>query len=480
MVAELKEREIMDREIEQLAYDPLGKNSSTDNKSKDRVTLEDLKNVARKSKKPLHTRPLTKMGLVAIILIPFFSTFVWFLKGQGSQNGSTEEQQKDDSVERALRAENQELLAKIDDLQMDLAEIKQDTHSSQKKEETDKSTSLAQSKPKPKPKPKPTPAPAPKPIATNTRSLPPKPVRVAPKPSVPEPTSAEKMQLLQSIARSVVIGGTMGEGSLEEESNLATITGENTAFDSSVNIDHLPQSPSGFSVVASRSRMRYHQQRKNDLANIRTVSHETETQPSLQEINPEIEASLLEEKPREVFQTGTFVDGSTLHPGFFEGENSSFINIQITESNTPLPVGTNLAVELSIINGITHVHSIQATIGDRTLQLNPENWQVARSDGYPLVASAVNVSNEPNRNRQLSRNQTAQNIIRSSGNIYRSDDALTSVLFGAGMAIAESELERQNRAISSSSSSSHFEINTIEENTPIRLHVVRPFSQILP
>lgn len=444
MVVGLKEQEQADRQIEQLACNPLGTKNFAENNN--RATLEDLRKIEQRTKKPLHTRPLTKIGLVAVILIPFFSFFVWFLKGQ-NQNQPKEQENRDDSVEQSLRAENQELLARIDELEMNLADIKQDVLEEQKKENA--KPKPAPSKPTPS-KPVSKPPPAPQPITTaKKQTVIPPPLRIVEqkREPIPEPTSAEKMQILQAIARSVVIGGNLEETSLVKETNLA----ESNAL--------------------------------NNSSNIRMVGYQSKEvkKPNLQiKPNSELEASLLQEKPKESFETGTSINGLTLHPTFFEKENSSLINVEITESNTPLPVGSKLSIKLNIVDGITYLRSIQVQIGDRTIPLNPENWQIARSDGYPLIASTFNSENEPNRNRRINRNQTVQKVIRSSGNIYRSNDALTSVLLGTGMAIAEEELERQNRTIINSDSNQNFEINSIAENTSIKLYVIKPFSQILP
>ena len=327
---------------------------------------------------------------------------------------------------------------------MDIAELRQDLE-----EAILQANATAKLPPAPTPQPKKVvQPPPPKPVAKTVkavREIPkPKPI---PKPGPkPELTSAEKIQRLQSIADSVVMGGRMGSSIITADSSQSPPL--STSSDAQLVSNKLTASSSAQLVSYKKPK-----------------------------VNDALEAPLLLEKVNHTFRSGTFVEGDLSHPVFFQ-DNVGIANFEITESNTPLPVGTELTIRLQNIRGVIRIVSVQALYNGQTVELERDKFHIAQSDGLPLVPSSLSGVKGTNAQGELDRNRAARNIIRNTSNIYDGDDPLVSLLLGTGATIADGQLATRGSRLSNSAVNNP-QIALIRENTSVRLYVIQPFNQIL-
>lgn len=424
-MSEKQERKFSNAEIEKFVYKSAPEDENSNVRVKEEaITLEELKNQENKTKRPVHTRPVIKTGIVSVIFLPFFLFIFWFTnRGQSISQQSATDRSGVSQIDRSLQQENQQLKDQVDRLEIEIARVgqqedivKKENPSTKTEEKADTNKVVkTQATPKPQPKPQATPKPQPRTVVSKAAV-------------VLEPTEEEKRQKVRTIASSIIYGGKVGS-----QSNLK----DNTANNSAVLVQ----------------------------------SQEKDLVPSI-----ELESSLLEEKSHQKFTAGSLVKGLLLHPVFLQNDSDSPImaNILITESNTPLPKGTSLQVQFDVRDSVLNISSIKATVEGQAIELDARYWQLSSVDDSPIVVSSF--SNEDNKSDGTG-NQIARNALRNMEQTYRTDNGISSFLFSTGTAVLKDRLERgeADRDIDRNNIAL-----TIPQDTQIKLYVIETFEKILP
>ena len=443
------------KDIKKCVYDPYGEEDDERVEDNESISLEELEKEEEKTKRPSHQRPVDKLFLVAIVLIPVFGFIYMFMGGTKKPAQIAKAIQQSNTEEKKLLAEKQQLQNQIDKMELELAQLKQEQNSPTPVEPAPtpevKQAEKVQTPPPPKP-PQQIP-PAKTVVARNTAP------RQAPRQAPPpprKPTAEELMRRRQLLAQSVVFGGGMGH----------TGTGESFTpvyqpeYEPEIASNPIPSDPN-VTLVSSRNQ----QNRALLMANVDTPAVQEPIDFSIGSVNSRPTPAVQKQ-----FSPGTSISGESLHPAFFTSGQSTRVNMRVTNSNTPVPEGTNLSVELQEINGAVTVTSIQAKVNNQVWDLEASNWQVTGEDGMPLIATPVEESNS---NNGQGWKDAAGTVLRNTSRVYRSDDFLTSTLIGVGSSLAQGQLNRNNRRAYNYNSRTN--IRVIEQNTPIKLYVIQNF-----
>ncbi len=448
------------KDIKKCVYDPYGEEDDERVEDNESISLEELEKEEEKTKRPSHQRPVDKLFLVAIVLIPVFGFIYMFMGGTKKPAQIAKAIQQSNTEEKKLLAEKQQLQNQIDKMELELAQLKQEQNSPTPVEPAPtpevKQAEKVQTPPPPK-APQQIP-PAKTVVARNTAP------RQAPRQAPPpprKPTAEELMRRRQLLAQSIVFGGGMSH----------TNTGESFSpvyqpeYEPEIASNSIPSDPN-VTLVSN-----YHQ------PNQALLMANVDNSPAVQE---PIDFSIgrggdsrtpsIQKQFTKQFSPGTSISGESLHPVFFSGGQSATVNMRVTDSNTPVPEGTNLSVQLQEINGAVTVTSIQAQVNNQILDLEASNWQVTAEDGMPLMATSVE---EPGSNNGQAWSNAAGTVLRNTSRVYRSDDFLTSTLIGVGSSLAEERFNRSNRRAYNYNSRTN--IRVIEQNTPIKLYVIQNF-----
>ena len=425
-------------ELKKFVYSPYGDSETSESESGENndypISLEELEQEEIKTKRPSHQRPLTKLFMVALVLIPVFALIYLFIGGT-KKPAQIARAIQESQTDKELLAQNQQLQEQLDQMQLELARLKQKRETPPApKPKTPPAVKVAQP-PAPKSQPKPV---APVRTVAVRKPAPPRRPVVRQTPPPPKPTAEDLMRRRQLLAQSMVLGGSIGESESEPvyESEIASI----------------PQA----------MKVSYQQTDSNNrIARTEEIDFEiTSPNSTAESINQNYQQ----------FTPGTSISAKSLHPAFFSNSGATIVNMRVTDSNTPIPKGTNLSVELQEINGAVSVTSIQAQVDNQVWDLEASHWQVTAKDGMPLMPSYISEGNSGN-GRPL--RNTASNVLRNTRQVYRTDDPLTSTLIGVGSAIVDRELNQNNRR--SQQGNQRSTIRAIEENTSIKLYVIQGF-----
>ena len=447
------------KDIKKCVYDPYGEEDDERVEDNESISLEELEKEEEKTKRPSHQRPVDKLFLVAIVLIPVFGFIYMFMGGAKKPAQIAKAIQQSNTEDQKLLAEKQQLQNQIDKMELELAQLKQEQNSPTPVEpaptpEVEQVEQAEKVKTPPPPKP-PQQIPPAKTVVART----PAPRQAPPPPR--NPTAEDLMRRRQLLAQSVVFGGGMGH----------TNTGESFTpvyqpeYQPEIASNPIPSDPN-VTLVSN-----YHQ------PNQALLMANVDNSPAAQEPidfsigrSSDSRTPSIQKQFTKQFSPGTSISGESLHPVFFSGGQSATVNMRVTDSNTPVPQGTNLSVELQEINGAVSVTSIQAQVNNQVLDLEASNWQVTAEDGMPLIATSVE---EPGSNNGQAWSNAAGTVLRNTSRVYRSDDFFTSTLIGVGSSLAEGQLNRNNRRAYNYNSRTN--IRVIEQNTPIKLYVIQGF-----
>ena len=445
--------------IKKFVYSPYGdsENSGFSENNNDSISLEELEAEERKTQRPAHQRPLTKIFIVGVSIIPFFAFIYMFMGGTKKPAQIAKAIQQSSTKDNELVAQNQELQEEIDQMELELAKLRQEKTrlSSAKPIPQAEVEKVEKVKTPPPPKPTQQITPAKTVVARQTR---PRQVPVARPPVQQKPTAEDLMRRRQLLAQSVVFGGSMGN---TQESLTPVYESEyESEYEPEIASNSIAPNPN-VTLVSGRNQPN----RALLMANVNTPAVQQPIDFSIGSVNSRPTPVVQKQ-----FTPGTSISAESLHPAFFSGGQSTTVNMRVTNSNTPVPQGTNLSVELQQINGAVTVTSIQAEVNNQVLDLEASNWQVTGEDGMPLIATSVE---EPNSNNGQAWSNAAGTVLRNTSRVYRSDDFLTSTLIGAGSSILQGQLNGNNRRAYNYNSRTN--IRVIEQNTPIKLYVIQNF-----
>ena len=446
------------KDIKKCVYDPYGEEDDERVEDNESISLEELEKEEEKTKRPSHQRPVDKLFLVAIVLIPVFGFIYMFMGGTKKPAQIAKAIQQSNTEDQKLLAEKQQLQNQIDKMELELAQLKQEQNSPTPVEPAPtpevKQAEKVQTPPPPKP-PQQIP-PAKTVVARNTPRQAP---RQAPPPPR-KPTAEDLMRRRQLLAQSIVFGGGMSHTGTAESFTPVY----QPEYEPEIASNPIPSDPN-VTLVSSRNQ----QNRALLMANVDTPAVQEPIDFSIGRSSDSRTPSIQKQFTKQ-FSPGTSISGESLHPVFFSGGQSATVNMRVTDSNTPVPEGTNLSVQLQEINGAVTVTSIQAQVNNQILDLEASNWQVTAKNGMPLIATSVE---EPGSNNGQAWSNAAGTVLRNTSRVYRSDDFFTSTLIGVGSSLAEGQLNRSNRRAYNYNSRTN--IRVIEQNTPIKLYVIQGF-----
>ncbi len=192
--------------IKKCVYDPYGELEQSESGEDDEhpISLEELEQEEKKTKRPNHQRPVTKLFIIGLGLIPAFAFIYLFMGGTKKPAQIARAiQQAEPQVDQELISQNQQLQKQIDQMELELAKLKQQQNSPPSPAPKPEVKKVETPPPPPKQPPVKT---TPKPVAQKPGKRP-KPVQKKPAPT--RPTPEQLMRRRQLLAQSVVFGGTI-------------------------------------------------------------------------------------------------------------------------------------------------------------------------------------------------------------------------------------------------------------------------------